>query len=641
MPLIAKYERQQSIPGTTGMATVSPSVHITGEEKAFDQAAAHLQAAMDRQQAREDTIQLELAKANFNERMTADALDFGQTEDLRNSNSLSLYNERMAGIKGEVLQNFQGSADARATLEANLIGTQSQFQRQMIGQVKTAQKGFLLQTMETEMQAASKIVYDNPSQILTQIDRVSDRLAELAGGLTYQDEVAQTEAAWNILGTAALDSFIARGDYEGAQNVLETNPAVAGALNQDVYRRYQTQITAARTEELKAQRAMSTKMAMIQTTAAQLGVKVSPAQMFQAVTGVKIASGQSPNKLAVRLRQVAAALGKDPNELPEAVVLSIAGVNADVIKGLTAGDASASLATDKDAIAAQNKEIDGDGVLTAKGIGVKVKTAIGSAVRVDAVESTVLAGIEEWKTTGNNQALIAAQQSFIKMIDDGAVVRDSDIKLMASAQSLMGQAQGLLERWDSGNTVTAAQVDEINRATIAFTGALKKGAWNQIKPYYERQIQSGFDGLTTGMTESVLNDVFEVERRSNPAAPASNAGPAGKQPGPDAPPAADVSAAERANAAKAGQQIPKKRRFHMGLDGTVTEITDESGAEPTREALPPGFNDVPTPPPEPASSTGDILPAAQELLKAIAWEDLTLEEQVHYGSKEDYELFIQ
>jgi hypothetical protein len=275
----------------------------------------------------------------------------------------------------------------------------------------------------------------------------------------------------------------------------------------------------------------------------------------------------------------------------------------------------------------QNKKVGADGKLTAFGILESTKGDMAHALRIDSARAQVLAGIEEWRQTGNNSALMAANQSFLKMLDDGAVVRGEDFRMQQQAQSTVDQLKAFFELSEKGGPLTRDQVDQVQNATLGFSNALLDRKYNKLKPYKTRADAEKMDNLTTGLHNDTWNDIFSDQVRTG--------GPVdqGKEPGrvkPKDPSDAahgaspSVSNEERTAASKSvANSAPKKlpRRFKAGLDGSFTEVNQ---------------NDVPN-----ILIDGDSEDLKKgEIGSSVPWDQLSDDERKHYKTKEDYELFM-
>ncbi len=88
---------------------------------------------------------------------------------------------------------------------------------------------------------------------------------------------------------------------------------------------------------------------------------------------------------------------------------------------------------------------------------------------------------------------IAAINALQKQIDEGAVVRDQDVALIQSAQSLIGRFIGADGAIKKGTVLTPKLRNQIKQASDTLTSAIQDGAKSRIEPYIETLKTEGVD----------------------------------------------------------------------------------------------------------------------------------------------------
>ena len=107
--------------------------------------------------------------------------------------------------------------------------------------------------------------------------------------------------------------------------------------------------------------------------------------------------------------------------------------------------------------------------LTESGAYKRTKPYIAAAVEMRTKVSTVKSSYEEYKS-GNELAGLAVLQTYLKMIDEGAVVRDSDIALAERASPIYETIKAVLSRYgtEGAQAVTETVIIQAKAAADAF-----------------------------------------------------------------------------------------------------------------------------------------------------------------------------
>jgi len=141
--------------------------------------------------------------------------------------------------------------------------------------------------------------------------------------------------------------------------------------------------------------------------------------------------------------------------------------------------------------------------------------------------------------SGNGVSDIAAINQFQKVIDEGAVTRDQDVKLIQSAQSLSNQLSLMTNRLKSGQQLSQTQRDQMRTMTNEMLAAQKNAVDNDPFIQSKRKelernsidvadtIIGGIDEATVGTGGDLIKQERDAENRvvdiaaSNPEAEAA------------------------------------------------------------------------------------------------------------------------
>jgi hypothetical protein len=257
------------------------------------------------------------------------------------------------------------------------------------------------------------------------------------------------------------------------------------------------------------------------------GLKIDPSKAMNFVVGVDLLPSDGPGEKIVKYL---AALGIKPED---ATVEQKAAILEIVLPKTEKPDPNQDF-----------KTVEVAGVLTSKltesGAFKRTKPYIESAVDMSTKISTVQSSYEEYKS-GNELAGLAVLQTYLKMIDEGAVVRDSDIALAERASPIYETIKAAVSRYgkEGAQAVTGTVIEQAKAAADAFG----KKALEMSKGFfdgYEKDTgySRGILGLPGNRYEVIFNGV-----RTVPAPAAADAAP---------PPAATAAGAPAVAPAPAG-----------------------------------------------------------------------------------------
>jgi hypothetical protein len=92
---------------------------------------------------------------------------------------------------------------------------------------------------------------------------------------------------------------------------------------------------------------------------------------------------------------------------------------------------------------------------------------------------------------GTGTGHIAAINALQKMIDEGAVVRDQDVALIQSAQSLAGRLSAQMETLKSGQILSPDLQEELRGVALSLENAIYQGVNERVSAYEPVMIEEG------------------------------------------------------------------------------------------------------------------------------------------------------
>ena len=167
MAMVPTYTNKASVPGSTGMQAIPLSLAtspLEGVGEGMTKVAGLLEAAADRIQAREDIISAAVSSDQFEQdtlKSYNSALEAGNILDPK-TNTIGRFNAENEQRIMLAVNNFGGSAGAKAKLEATLRSRSGQYANQMIQYQNTEQRKFITGKAQSEIAPIAAMVAQDP-----------------------------------------------------------------------------------------------------------------------------------------------------------------------------------------------------------------------------------------------------------------------------------------------------------------------------------------------------------------------------------------------------------------------------------------------------------------------------------------------
>lgn len=489
MPKITQYTRQvapqninvQASPESFGAATgraMEQSGNVAVE------VSDRMAQAAQRLKSREEIITQMRTLDKFNTE-TMDDFTRSQTEmDLIDPKTSADFNQKTRDKVTEILNSYQGSPEGKVKLEQELLNTSSQYIQQMNSSALGAQRKFVMTKAGDKINQLSSAVAQNPEKINEFFTQANEYLSEISPTLHPEDEMDLTRAAQEQITLSALRTYTDAGRYDDAKSVIDENPYFMQSLSPNSQREILSTIKGGLDARDKELREIRTKTNTIKVAAEELGVDISGAQVFSAVTGI-----QDQKTPQGKIDEFAKVIGKPPEELSPSIVAKIGyGVDLPSVSEVDF-----------------NKEYTPDGKMTPKGIAAKIKQPFEAAAATKTYKDKIDGAISLFRDSGNKQALLSAMITFQKALDEGAVVREGDIALQREAQSISDK----ISLWvKPGQVIGNELVDEMQATMTDFSNKALASAKTQIEPYVKDAKSRGYRPLDYGLPQEAYNSVF-------------------------------------------------------------------------------------------------------------------------------------
>lgn len=390
---------------------------------------------------RDDALFFATGARGYAEATTKGLRDLETTMDLADPEAGETYRTLLDEEKVRILQSYQGSEVGRERLAIRLEEIHTQ-QALAAGQkVATAQRQRVMDYLGDEGARLTQRVLSDPTSFTSVLDEGDTLILDLSPGLTVEDEEQLRDSLRQEITTSALNSYLMRGDLQGARGVLET-PGVPEMLTPEDQRKFAQAFAEADRARTEAVREAQAKVAAAE---AIIGAPLTLSQRVR-LAGF---TPQGGNPLAAKIAQAEAALGRPLTQVERERVVGLEPPDAQTDAGKMVQDREAFVAqygegspqvqafdeavstpeTDLTDVAGQRKEF------TALS-----KDYVGVRDAFNRIESSA----ENASPAGD----LSLMFNYMKMLDPGSVVRESEFAQIAATGSfgdrLMAGAQRLL-----------------------------------------------------------------------------------------------------------------------------------------------------------------------------------------------------
>ena len=511
--MIPKYTQRASVPSSTGMQPVSLSLAtspLSGVGEAIAKVSAPLEAAAGRIQAREDIISSAVSNDEFEQQTQRDynaTIEAGNVLDPK-LNTIGNFN---AGVEQRILQtvnNFEGSANARAQLEANLRGRAGQYANQMIKYQNTEQRKYITDIAQNEMAPIISAITKDPSLLRGSVEQIEAIVSKYAPALDPDSQRSLRDAALSGAMEQSVAGMLNRGDYKGANSMLLDNPILMRYLDPSKKDQFNKQIADSVRVENKSRAEMAGRIATFDMLKSA-GYPVDLRKASDFILGAQISPDAT---LGEKIALNAKGLDLTENDLNGMDYIQLAELGGLKIQRPDKTDLS--------------QEYTKAGVLTPKGATKQVEPFLKDVVLINKNITGIRSAYESWKGGNKTSGLMVLVQ-FLKLADGGTAVRGEDITMANTTLSAYERFEKVIAETTKGQAVSDALVIEAAAAAEAFV----ENASVVSKRFIDDVMKvNNFSYAQVGVYENTYNNLFgkvrTVPKRTAAGAPDAAAQPA-------------------------------------------------------------------------------------------------------------------
>lgn len=535
MALTPTYIRQQSIPQGTGqqMAPLSLASNVVVEAAAG--VSDVLSAAASRIERRQDIVNIATAEDNFEKNELQEYTAFLDTADLRDNKSIDKYAAESEKRVQQILGSTTVSADARANLQASLRRKQSAYMMEVTRKANTTQRKVITDRIADEIAPIVSALTKNPANFRSAFGEIDKVVAKYADGVDFLTEEKARELAYSSVMENTVGGLLRRGDWEAANSMLDDNPLLSKYLQPSKREQFDNQISSFAAQEGKTQREMQGRRDIVLNLKAR-GINIDDDKALNYVVGADL----SPNKsFASQVKERMAAFGINPETATPETQAAVMGIK---LPGTSEIDPN------KDYFMQGGKPM-----LTPQGASKQIKPYVEAATAIKTRINSIESLYREYTENGNEAAALGVLQGYLKLIDDGAVVRESDIQLAESTTSAKERVQKAIDSFTTGKGVSAGLVDNAINASRQFVGS----ALEISKSFIDgTRNDTGYRMIELGVPQDSYDMIFGDVRAKPKDQTASN-----DTPNP-----------------VAKKEIPSNISFVVGADAKVTATNAATGA---------------------------------------------------------------
>jgi len=496
MAMVPKYTSRVSVPGSTGQQQVSLSLAsspLSGVGEGLTKVAGQLEAAADRIQAREDIISSAVSSDQFEQETLKSynsALEAGNILDPK-QNTIGNFNAETEQRIMQTVNNFGGSAKAKAQLEASLRSRAGQYANQMIKYQNTEQRKYITSIAQKEIAPLAAEVAKNPAMFRENFDKVDAIINKYSVALDPATERSERDAGRSLVMEYAVSGLLNGGKYEEANKLLINNPILMRYLDPSKRDQFNRRIADFVQVKEKSRLEVEARTATLDMLKAA-GYPVDPKRAVNFVADATVAPDETLGEKIESARKSLKISDDDFAKMDYRTKASIGGLKI-----------PAPVTFD------YNKDYFDNGKLSPKGATNSTKKYVTAALNYHEKIGAIESSYKEWQTGTNPLAALGVLQGYLKLIDDGAVVRDSDIKLAESATSLAERFSKGIDSLTDGKPVSDALVEQAIKASRAYMTTGMETSKMQIDSILK---SSGYSLKDIQFSQELYDKVFNKVR---------------------------------------------------------------------------------------------------------------------------------
>ena len=413
-------------------------------------------AADQRVRTREDTVERARDISDYNNTSATELRRLQTEDDLSNAAVSERYGAFLAKLQGQIISDHGGSEDSKAALLVRLEGIRGGYIDRAAGLTVAAQRHRVIATMGESLNILTKNAYQAPGMLSVLFESLDESIDDMAPALTPEDELNLRTSGRQAITLSALNSFLDRGAIREAKAILAL-PGLDQVLSPADQTNLHRRIAASEQAEAQALFEGRAKLIELETI---LGRRATPAERARHA-GVAPPAGEQT--VQQKIVEIEGALDRPLSQSEKSRLVGLAPPQAVSAQGKVIQDRQMFV----EEFGPDSEQVQAFDDLASAPEGPPSLTDIGGQRK----EFTKLSGV--FVNVRNSFNRVTASTSdpspagdlslifnFMKMLDPGSVVRESEFAQAAATGSFGQRLQAAGVRLLEGKRLSADQRED-------------------------------------------------------------------------------------------------------------------------------------------------------------------------------------
>lgn len=469
----------------------------------------------ERARTRADAVDRARVVSSYNESQAAELRRIQTEADLSSEDVPQAYMKAGQAALQEALEAHTGSKDSKARLAIRLEAIRSGYADRV--SILGSQAGFARvgQAMGASLNQLTASVHDDPGGLAAAFDALDAAIDDMAPALTVEQELDFQSAGREVIAARAVESFLDRGMFAEAKELMQNTPGLIEIMSPETQRRLTGRIAQFQRAQFEAENEARRKVATAETI---LGRRATPVERAK-LAGLAPAAG--PQTVSDKIREIETAIGRPLTERERANAVGLDTPQAVSPEGKLVQDRElfiSQFGEGSEQVAAFDEAVRGAGDAPSLSdvAGQRKEFTKASAVFVSVRGSfnRVVSSAQDPSAAGD----LAMIFNFMKILDPGSVVRESEFAQAAATGSWGERLQAAAARFLAGE-----RLSEDMRADFAERAELLMQA--QLRTHLQLEAQFRALAQRTGFNpDDVVLDYIGPLRAMFPGAAAASTG---------------------------------------------------------------------------------------------------------------------
>lgn len=410
----------------------APARALEGLGGVISDIGERLAKSAEKARTRGDTVERSRDISTYNEGQAAELRRIQTEEDLSSEDVTRKYIQGGQSALREVLDSHTGSPDSKARLEITLEGIRSGYADRVSILGAKAGLARVGQAMGASLNKLVDFVRVDPGGIAQAFDSLDAAIEDMAPALTVEQELDFMSRGRELIAAAGVEGLLNRGQFAEAKEVMSGTPGLIDVMSPATQSRLKARIAQFQFAQSQAETEARRKVAAAETI---LGRKATPAERSRLAGLAPVVGRQT---VADKLQEIEDAIGRPLTERERANAAGLDTPQAVSPEGKTVQDRQmfiGQFGEDSEQVAAFDEAVRGAGDAPSLSdvAGQRKEFTKLSGVFVDVRDSfnRVTTSIQNPSAAGD----LALIFNFMKMLDPGSVVRESEFAQAASTGS--------------------------------------------------------------------------------------------------------------------------------------------------------------------------------------------------------------